>query len=126
MQVRDDDARPTKIATVTPVSSADRIAAQNDALRRHRTGGRLFLTPGVVRMGDETITLVLDTVARFTAFTADNDPHGEHDFGAFEHDEIRLVWKIDYNDTDLRYGSLDPSDPAVTTRVLTIMLADEY
>lgn len=126
MQVRDDDACPTKTASVTPVSSADRIAALNDTLRRHRTGGRLFLTPGIVQMGNGAVTLVLDAVATFTAFTADNNPHGEHDFGAVEHDGIRLFWKIDYYDTDLRYGSPDPSNPAVTTRVLTIMLADEY
>ena len=126
MQVRDHDARPTKTLSVTPVSSAARIAALNDALRRHRTGGRLFLTPGVARLGDEAVTTVLATVAAFTAFADDNDPHGEHDFGAFEHDGVRLFWKIDYYDTDLRYGSPDPAKPAVMTRVLTIMLADEY
>ena len=126
MQVRDDDARPTTIASITPVSSAARIAALNDALRRHSTGGRLFLTSGVARMGDEAVTMVLATVAAFTAFTDDNDPHGEHDFGAFEHDGVLLFWKVDYYDSDLRYGSPDPANPAVTTRVLTIMLADEY
>ena len=126
MQVRDHDARPTKTVSVTPVRSAARVAALNDALRRHRTGGRLFLTPGVVRMGDEAVKMVLATVAAFTAFTDDNDPHGEHDFGAFQHDGMRLFWKVDYYDTDLRYGSPDPANPAVTIRVLTIMLADEY
>ena len=126
MQVRDHDARPTKTASVTPVSSPARIAALNDALRRHRTGGRLFFTSGVARMGDEAVTKVLATVAAFTAFTDDNDPHGEHDFGAFEHEGVRLSWKIDYYDLDLQYGSPDPANPAVTTRVLTIMLADEY
>ena len=126
MQVRDHNACPTKTASVIPVSSAARIAALNDALRRHRTGGRLFLTPGVARMGKEAITMVLATVAAFTAFTDDNNPHSEHDFGEFEHDGVRLFWKIDYYDTGLRCGSPDPANPAVTTRVLTIMLANEY
>ena len=123
MPVRDHDACPTKIA---PAAHAARIAALNDALRRHRTGGRLFLTSGVARMADEVVATVLAMVAAFTAFTDDNDPHGEHDFGAFEHDGVHLFWKIDYYDTHLRYGSPDPANPAVTTRVLTIMLADEY
>ena len=62
----------------------------------------------------------------FDAFTEDNDPHGEHDFGAFDHAGHRIFWKIDYYDQSLEFGSENPADPAKTTRVLTIMLADEY
>jgi hypothetical protein len=56
----------------------------------------------------------------------DNDPHGEHDFGAFEVAGVRFFWKIECYDRAMEFGSEDPSDPAQTTRVLTIMLADEY
>jgi hypothetical protein len=65
-------------------------------------------------------------VRRFSEFGPDNDPHGEHDFGVFEHDGHRFFFKIDYYDPDLRFGSEDPTDPEKTTRVLTIMLAEEY
>ena len=41
-------------------------------------------------------------------------------------DGTMLFWKIDYYDKQVEYGSEDPADPAKTTRVLTIMLADEY
>ncbi len=44
----------------------------------------------------------------FIAFTPDNDPHGEHDFGSFEFAGKTIFWKIDCYDRDLNYGSPDP------------------
>ena len=37
-----------------------------------------------------------------------------------------IFWKIDCYDRDLKFGSPDPADENVTTRVLTVMLAEEY
>ena len=65
-------------------------------------------------------------VATFSELTADNDPHGEHDFGSFEIAGRKFFWKIDAYDAKMEFGSEDPSDPVKTTRVLTIMLAEEY
>ena len=62
----------------------------------------------------------------FDDFSEDNDPWGEHDFGSFEHNGRTINWKIDYYDLALRFHSPDAADPAVTRRVLTIMLAEEY
>jgi len=50
----------------------------------------------------------------------------EHDFGSFEIDGERFFFKLDYYDLTRAYLSTDPADPAVTERVMTIMLADEY
>ena len=123
MQVRDHDAR---LEQIDHFSRSARIAALNDALRRHRSGGRLVATAGVMALGEDRLPAVLEAVASFTAFTDDNDPHHEHDCGSFEHDGERLFWKIDNYDHDLRFASPDPANRAVTTRVLTIMLAGEY
>jgi len=68
----------------------------------------------------------LRRVFAFSDFTADNDPYGEHDFGSFEFAGKTIFWKIDAYDRDLANGSPDPSDPSVTTRVLTVLLAEEY
>lgn len=70
--------------------------------------------------------MAISKVATFDDFSADNDPHGEHDFGTFEFAGEHFFWKIDYYEPSLEYGSEDPADPTKTTRVLTLMLAKEY
>jgi hypothetical protein len=65
-------------------------------------------------------------VRAFDQFNEDNDPHGEHDFGLIEDHDVRCFWKVDYYARDMELMSPDPADPSVTTRVLTVMLADEY
>ena len=45
---------------------------------------------------------------------------------AFEADGETIFFKIDYLDKAMAAGSPDPADPLVTTRVITIMLAEEY
>ncbi|MBY0402292.1 MAG: DUF3768 domain-containing protein, partial [Cyanobacteria bacterium] len=104
-------------------SKTQRIAQLNDAFRSSMVGGTILLTQGINSLPETEQTVILEAVRTFTAFTKDNDPYGEHDFGAFEYNERRLFWKIDYYDQTLTYGSEDPSNPAQTTRVLTIMLA---
>ena len=66
------------------------------------------------------------SVREFDDFKEENDPHGEHDFGAIKLDSVSAFWKVDYYDRAMTMGSPDPTDPTVTTRVLTVMLAEEY
>jgi hypothetical protein len=106
--------------------STQKIAQLNDALRTSFTGGRLMVTAGVSALPPSTQVDVLRAVQAFNTFTPDNDPHGEHDFGRVEVDDCFVFWKIDYYDESLRYSSEDPADPALTVRVLTIMLTEEY
>ncbi|WAP67693.1 DUF3768 domain-containing protein [Jiella pelagia] len=104
-----------------------RIAELNDQLRTAFTSGRILWTPGIAALPPETQADILAKVRAFDAFTGDNDPHGEHDFGALDQaDAGKVFWKIDYYDLAYEGHSPDASDPAVTNRVLTIMLASEY
>jgi hypothetical protein len=86
----------------------------------------LVMTAGVIALGQLRQLKILDVVARFDSFDEDNDPYGEHDFGALEVEGERLFFKIDYYDQSLSVHSPDPSDETVTKRILTIMLAKEY
>ena len=56
----------------------------------------------------------------------DTHPYGEHDFGKIVHGHDTVFFKLDYYDLAMEFGSPDPSDAAVTTRVMTVMLAEEY
>lgn len=94
--------------------------------------GQVLLTSGIQALCDadtepgaylpELLALVRD----FNRFTSDNDPHGEHDFGAFDFRSERCFWKIDVMDPSLKIAPLDAGDPKLSVRVLTVMLASEY
>lgn len=107
-------------------SDAAAICALNDAFRRSFAGGRVVVTASIADLPEQEREAILAKVRSFDAFTPDNDPHGEHDFGAIEHLGTDFFWKIDYYVPELTAGSECPADPARTTRVLTIMRADEY
>ncbi|WP_237480602.1 DUF3768 domain-containing protein [Lichenibacterium dinghuense] len=102
------------------------IRRLNDAFRQSFTGGRVTLTAGVGALPDRVRAEVIAAVRTFDRFDADNDPYGEHDFGVVDIGEVRAFWKIDPYDRSLRLHSPDAADPAVTVRVLTLMLAEEY
>ncbi len=106
--------------------STERTRDLNDAFRTTFRGGQLMLTASVVALPDCVKAHALAKVSGFTEFTKDNDSHEEHDFGSFELVGRKFFWKIDYYDKQCRYGSEDPSDPTKTTRVLTLMLAEDY
>jgi hypothetical protein len=88
--------------------------------------GRVVQTEGISALPEADQSAIREAVENFSIFTLDNDPHGERDFGTFEHGGQRIFWKIDYYDRSMEFGSEDPSDPAQTVRALTIMLASEY
>jgi hypothetical protein len=113
------------------------IAEQNDMFRQ-RIGdpfgiyssikGRYIMTQGIIRLTLEDHQDIIDKIRAFNAFTPDNDPYKEHDFGRFQLDENKqdILWKIDYYDPTYQYHSEDKSNPEVTKRILTVMLAHEY
>lgn len=122
---------------------AARIARLNDLARRAMgVACTVVATVGFRSLPDTDQSCVRELIETFEAFTDDNDPHGERDFGCAyqladgrwtterprlrEDERERVFWKLDYYDRELRFASEDAANAAVTRRVLTIMLADEY
>jgi uncharacterized protein DUF3768 len=122
-----------KCGEITPEFKLDdafrrkRIRRLNDAARRGEgVNVTVVMTTGVQGLGEDNAKAAINAIAGFDSFTEDNDPHGEHDFGAITIADQKLFWKIDYFDLRLQWHSPDKANPAVTSRVLTIMLASEY
>lgn len=103
-----------------------KIAELNDHARRTFTGCRVMITRGIAALPAKTQQGIIAAVQRYDQFTPNDDPYVEHDFGSFTYQSHQVFWKWDYYDLDLQMASLDPSTPEITTRILTIMLANEY
>jgi len=114
------------IQETTMTTKTEAIRALNDELRQNFATGTALMTAGVAALGAEAVARIVKTIAVYDDFCHANDPYEEHDFGSFEVDGHRLFFKIDYYDKSRCYHSRDPSDPSVTERVITIMLAEEY
>lgn len=102
------------------------IRQLNDRLRQNLDTGIAVVTPGVAALGKDAVEQIFRTISVYDDFCHANDPYGEHDFGQFEAYGEKLFFKIDYFDKALNMHSPDPADPAVTTRVISVMLALEY
>ncbi len=122
------------------LTRAERIARLNDLARRAMGIACVVVAiEGVRALPEADQSRLRELVETFDAFTPDNDPYGERDFGAIWQGmdgvwstlrpvdvAVTVFWKIHAYDRALRFGSDDPADPAVTRRVLTLMLAGEY
>lgn len=112
--------------TNTALKTSSTVAALNDRFRRTFVGGIVVTTRGIHSLGPVFVTKMLVAVRGYSNFDEDNDPHGEHDFGSLTIEGCDVFWKIDCFDQSMRHRSEDPANQAITRRVLTIMLAEEY
>ena len=120
-----------------------RIARLNDLARSAMgVACTVVATVGFRSLPDADQSCVRELAETFDAFDEDNDLHGERDFGAIyqlacghwtterprsqEDERERVFWKLDYYDRQMEFASDDAANPAITRRVLTIMLSDEY
>lgn len=128
---------------MTTPEQIDSIRRLNDIARSNPgTGSIANVTCGFQALPDADRFAALAAIVGFSRFDGDNDPYGEHDFGAIyrlvsgtwtqdrptetKHIAETVFWKVDCYDTALTFGSEAPWDERLTRRVLTIMLASEY
>ena len=102
------------------------IATLNDKFRRSFINGEVLLSAGIAAMDAEDKANIVSLVQNFNDFNEDNDPYGEHDFGAFDYKDEKILWKIDYYDLNNQYHSENTANPDITNRILTIMTVYEF
>lgn len=100
----------------------------NDAFRKSGSPalGQWLITSGVQAEGADFVAAAISAVRSFDSFNPGNDPWEEHDCATINVVGRTVIWKIDCYDPTLSGYSDNAADPAVTRRVLTIMLASEY
>ena len=92
---------------ITAPDRLTNITALHDALRSSFVASDVTITQGIAALCPEVTAEVLRRVRAFNLLAS------------------KFCWKPDYHDRNLERGSPDPADPSVTTRVLTVMRADE-
>jgi hypothetical protein len=128
-------SHPEPAAFTSPDAAS--IVAQNDAFRRlaclgvppeQPVQGRMHVTRSLMEAGDVFMAEAVKATGEFETFEPENDPEGWHDFGAVTIRGKTVFWKLDLYEaeTDFRYGAEDPGNPDTTTRVLTIMMAQDW
>ena len=115
------------------------LAQQNDLFRQRFASvclwrgelllGRIVATTGFASLRSDHVAEAVAKVRAFSMFDQE-DPYGEHDFGAVEvgltGTAVRVLWRLDLYDETFARASPAPADPRRTRRVLTLMLASEY
>lgn len=117
---------------MTEIMGASELSRQNDAFRQAlgshgKFRGRMVGTPAVSALPAEALNMLLEAVRDFEGFDDDDDPYGDHDFGAVTFAGEKWFWKIDcFENDECEFGAITPEQPEHCFRVLTIMRADEY
>lgn len=74
------------------MSGRSTVAELNDLLRTTFLTGRVMLMEGISSLPRGVVEALLTKVRTYDRFTADDDPYGEHDLGAFDQDGAGRVF----------------------------------
>lgn len=103
-----------------------RIQNLNDMLRIFHRNGEIVYSSGMSIFSNCDLFQIMRAISFYDGFNENNNPYLEKDFGIINFKNYKIIWKIDYYDTELKYHSSAPYDSTKTRRVMTVMLSDEY
>ena len=119
------------MATKPYVDRIETIARLNDRARlRLDPTARIVITRNCLATfcDADTIEVVMVQAQLLGAFRrcSFSPDSPERDFATITFRDRKVWLKIDYSDGALEFGSEDPADASVTTRVVTILLPEDY
>lgn len=103
-----------------------RLRQLNNAFRKTGEGGITTISMAVHAIGPKAVSEIRAAIAAFTGFDSSGSEESEHDYGTINYQGQMVYWKIDYFDEDVAFASSDATDPDVTVRVMTILLASDF
>src|SRR4051812_20018540 len=97
---------PSAVAEQSRIAT---IRTLNDRLRQTGQGGKTVVTPGVVSQTADIARSIYKAVSEFSNFSAENDPHDEHDCASLGVKGLSVIWKVDYYDRSMTAHSPTPT-----------------
>lgn len=112
---------------ITPVGEANN-RFRSEVLQGRPGHHRILSTQGIQELGPVAVQEILYLVLSFREedFRESSDPHGDRDFVVVQHQGKKVWAKIDTYDLSMKWMSPDPTDDAVTVRVMTLMFSCDY
>lgn len=108
------------------------IIQLNDQLRTTfaGVGGRVVISQHISRLSPQIKNKIFNLVKSFNAFNPELDNNDLHEQGKIPVVEngLTINFNIEYAERNvpyISYGSEDPSNPKITTRILAISLEDD-
>ncbi len=113
------------------ITRTEQVARLNDRCRRgfDRTARIVITRSCMAAFGGDDVAFRIVAQARIMRgvrnYVFPSGAHPSRDRGNFELSGICVYFVIDYYDLALQYGSENPANTNVTTRMLTIMLRED-
>ena len=115
------------VAKITPLGVKNN-QMRADLLTKMPAHNRIITTPGILALtaSDDNMQQLLKGILEFREEDFTDDEYGDRNMFTVQYNHTTVLCVIDNWDLELAYGSEYPLDDDKTTRVLTILLPEEY
>lgn len=103
----------------------EKIYRLNNEFRQSFCGADAYKSPVLAALSVEVREDIYSAIRLSNYFDPETTNHPEHNFGTVRVHDHHITWAIGYMDKASEELSQDPSNPAVTTRIIDLMTTTE-